>query len=190
MSVLATIAAVSLSAWQPQASFQPMRPTVPPILRVRACTLPPSAAELREELIDLLEDVSDRGINAPSEIAEDVFEVVGDLERAAPPGRWSESPHLAGKWRLRYTSSKTFAKNQGLTGYAKDIGGVLTPETFMKVETKFKRLTYEEPLELQQGSVAALFGKLANAKAVEVWHAPLYEPTSLAGSDHCARVSY
>ena len=61
-----------------------------------------------------------------------------------------------------------FANNQGLSGYARDIAGVETPELLMKIETTYKRLTYEEPLALQQGSMAAMFGKFAGAESVQV----------------------
>ena len=66
------------------------------------------------------------------------------------------------------TSSLTFANNQGLSGYARDIKGVATPELLMKIETVYKRIVYEEPLELQQGSMAAMFGKFAGAESVQV----------------------
>lgn len=38
----------------------------------------------------------------------------------------------------------------------------------MKVQTQYKRLVYEEPLALQEGSIAAMFGKFAGAKSVQV----------------------
>ena len=50
----------------------------------------------------------------------------------------------------------------------RDIKGVATPELLMKIETVYKRIVYEEPLELQQGSMAAMFGKLAGAESVQV----------------------
>jgi len=124
------------------------------------------ALELKEELFDLLSDVENRGIGAPSDLADDIFEVVGELEESAPGYNWAESPLLAGRWRLRYTSSKTFANNEGLSGYARDLQGVATPELDMRLETRFKRLVYEERLELEQGSIAALFGKFAGAESI------------------------
>ena len=121
-------------------------------------------------MYELLAEVSDRGIGAPRELAEDIYEVVSDLEAASAGDvlDWANSPSFGGRWRLSYTSSKTFANNCGLSGYARDIAGVSTPELYMDVEITFKRLVYEEPLVLQSGSLAAMFGKFANAEKVEV----------------------
>jgi len=138
------------------------RPALSPLMSMQ------DPGELRDELVDLLGEVSDRGIGAAPELAEDLLEVVCELEDACPAPSWDQSPSLGGRWRLRYTSSKTFANNLGLTGYARDIAGVNTPDTFMTVETAFKRLVYEEPLVLEPGSLTALFGKFVNADAVQV----------------------
>ena len=83
---------------------------------------------------------------------------------------WPQSPYLAGTWRLAYTSSRTYANNEGLTAYGKDIAGVTTPETRMKIgDPKLaKRIEYIEPVTLEQGSFAALLGKFAGADAVRV----------------------
>lgn len=132
------------------------------------------SAALKAELMELMQEVSNRGIGAPQELAEDILEVATELDESQsivndlPVGGWAESPLIGGTWRLLYTSSRTFANNQGLSGYARDISGVETPELLMKVETVYKRLVYEEPLTLQEGSMAALFGKFANAKSVQV----------------------
>jgi hypothetical protein len=129
---------------------------------------------LKGELMELMQEVTNRGIDAPQELAEDILEVAIELDESQsivndlPVGGWSESPLIGGNWRLLYTSSRTFANNQGLSGYARDISGVETPELLMKVETTYKRLIYEEPLTLQENSMAALFGKFANAKSVQV----------------------
>ena len=37
-----------------------------------------------------------------------------------------------------------------MSGYARDINGVETPELLMKLETQFKRITFEEPLTLRR----------------------------------------
>jgi len=144
---------------------------------LRLCAAPPAedleaVDALVDELFDLvedIEDVSDRGMGAPAELAADLLEVVGDLEEACPPDvNWANSEKLAGKWLLRYTSSKTYANNLGLTGYARDISGVATTETFMKVQTQFKRLVYEETLQFEKGSIASVFGNFAGALCVQV----------------------
>jgi hypothetical protein len=131
----------------------------------------PAQAELKDEIVELLDEVENRGIGAPEELASDLFEVIAELEECAPPladQSWERSPLFPGRWRLRYTSSKTFANNQGLSGYARDIAGVVTPELFMTIESTFQRLVYEEPLELEQGTLAGLFGRFANADSVQV----------------------
>lgn len=133
---------------------------------------PLDSEDIIDELLDLVEDVEevcDRGIGAPSDLAEDILEIIGELEGMCPvSSNWGNSPVLAGRWRLRYTSSKTFANNLGLTGYARDLAGVSTPATFMRVQTQFKRLVYEETLAFEKGSLAAMFGKFSNAETVQV----------------------
>jgi hypothetical protein len=128
--------------------------------------------ELKDELFELLDEVADRGMSAPQDLKDDIFEVVGELEASVAPVAdedWERSPtHLEGRWQLLYSSSKTFANNQGLSGYARDIAGVETPELYMSVSTQFQRLVYEEPLALQSGSLAAIAGKFANADSVRV----------------------
>ena len=79
---------------------------------------------------------------------------------------WALDPLLVGRWRLLYSSSKTFATNRGLSGYSRDVGGVETTELLMAVQAQVKVLVYEEPLTLEQGSIAALVGGFANADAV------------------------
>lgn len=128
--------------------------------------------ELKEELSDLLDDIADRGFGARQEDADDVMEIVEELEPLNPCAEWASAPELAGKWRLRYTSSKTFENNQGLTGYARDIGGVNTPELLMSIQTDYKIVTYEEPLQLEGGSLAAMLGGFAGASSIKaecVW---------------------
>ena len=61
------------------------------------------------------------------------FEVAEEFEAESAPPSWATSPLLLGRWRLAYTSARTFAQNRGLTGYAKETKGVETPETFMTV---------------------------------------------------------
>jgi len=133
------------------------------------CTATSVVTELKDELLDLLDEVTDRGIGAPAEVAEDILEVVSELDDMRAADDWDESPDLSGKWRLLYTSSRTFANNQGLSGYARDLAGVETPELYMSVETKLaRRLVYEEPVVLQEGSIAALIGRFAGAKSIRV----------------------
>ena len=133
---------------------------------------PPELLELKEELLELIDEEvveGSRGVGAPAEVATDILEVITELD---DDGRgaleWDLSPALAGTWRLIYTSSRTFANNEGLSGYARDLAGVATPELLMSIESKFRRITYEEPLELQEGSFASLVGRFAGAESVKV----------------------
>ena len=154
------------------------------VQRRRAATmlasLPAECVELKEELLEMIdEEVAEgsRGVNTPAEVATDILEVVSELDDNGQGAvEWPDSPLLAGTWRLIYTSSRTFANNEGLSGYARDINGVETPELLMKLETQFKRITFEEPLTLQEGSLAALFGRFAGAKCVQV--ECVWQPTS------------
>ena len=172
-------ASVAVAAFSPTVVARPaLLSTVPMSLRANvpltASAAPVESAALKAELLELMQEVTNRGIDAPQELAEDILEVASELDESQsivydlPTGGWAESPLIGGTWRLLYTSSRTFANNQGLSGYARDISGVETPELLMKIETLYKRLVYEEPLTLQEGSMAALFGKFANAKSVQV----------------------
>jgi hypothetical protein len=129
---------------------------------------PPAAEELKGEMLELLDEVENRGVGAPADVAEDILEIAIELDEARLCEEWDDSAALAGSWRLVYTSSRTFATNQGLSGYAKDIAGVETPELLMNIETRVKRVVYEEPVVLRENSMAAMFGKFAGADAVRV----------------------
>lgn len=122
--------------------------------------------ELKEELLDLIAEIPGRGIDAPAEDAEDVLEIVDELAAQNPRPDWSLAPELAGRWKLVYTSSGTFKNNEGLTGYARDVAGVKTSETFMTIRTDYNLITYEEPLELEGGSLAAILGGFVGADSV------------------------
>ena len=151
-------------------------PRVPP----PTCAMPAEVDGLKEELLELVdEEVEEgtRGVGARAEVADDILEIVTELDA---DGRgavdWQLNPDIGGTWRLIYTSSKTFANNEGLSGYARDLRGVSTPELLMKVETTFRRITFEEPLQLEDGSIAALVGRFADAKSVQV--ECVWNPTS------------
>lgn len=143
---------------------------LPAVACVASSSPETAALELKAELLELLEEVEDRGINAPTELADDILEVATELDDLDVAFGWPQSPYLAGTWRLAYTSSRTYANNEGLTAYGKDIAGVTTPETRMKIgDPKLaKRIEYIEPVTLEQGSFAALLGKFAGADAVRV----------------------
>ncbi|KAL1515056.1 hypothetical protein AB1Y20_004121 [Prymnesium parvum] len=175
--LLAALAAlcVPTAAWH--AGSLPPRPhraasprAAPPAAAEEELTLP----ELQEELLELLDDIPSRGAGASAEDADDVMEIVGELAALNPRPDWAVAPELAGRWRLRYTSSKAFHNNRGLTGYARDIGGVSTPELLMEIRTDYSIVTYVEPLTLEGGSIAAVLGGFAGAKEVKaecVWKA-------------------
>jgi len=134
--------------------------------------------DLKEELLELVDEEvpeGSRGVGAPAEVAEDILEVISELdEDGRGADEWPQSPLLSGTWRLIYTSSRTFANNEGLSGYARDIAGLSTPELLMKIETQFRRVTFEEPVTLEQGSLVALVGKFAGAESIKVecvWNA-------------------
>ena len=66
-----------------------------------------------------------------------MLDLVDDLEPYDPAeyeGGWMQSSSLGGCWRLVYTSSGTFRRNQGLSGYAGLLVGVETPELLMQVD--------------------------------------------------------
>ena len=105
--------------------------------------------ELKEELLELLDDIPARGLAVDAEDAEDILDIVGDLEQLNPFPDWAESAQLGGRWQLKFTSSKVFKNNQGLSGYARDVAGITTPELFMQIQTGYKLITYEEPIVME-----------------------------------------
>jgi len=123
--------------------------------------------DLALELLELVDEISGRGADVTPQDLSDVLEIVGDLEISDwADTNWDRSPHLAGAWGLRFTNSKAFHLNGGITGYARDIKGVQTPELIMKVQTTYRLLTFEEEIEYQQGSIASFVGNLAGASSI------------------------
>ena len=111
-----------------------------------------SLPELKDELLSLLADQPDRGIGSSAEDAEDLLEIVDDLEPLNPQPDWSNSALFPGRWRLAYTSSKGYQGNLGLTGYGKEFETMSTPETLMRVSKSPRIVVYEEALRYDEGS--------------------------------------
>ena len=82
-----------------------------------------------------MDELPSRGFEASDEDADDVLEIIEELEPFNPWPDFARSPVFAGTWRLLYTSSKTFHTNAGLMAYSRDVSGVETPELLMKVQT-------------------------------------------------------
>ena len=57
------------------------------------------------------------------------------------------SDFFDGEWRLRYTSSRTFHRNEGLTGYAYRNPNCETPELLLKInQPRSNWVLFEEPI--------------------------------------------
>ena len=65
------------------------------------------ALALKEEMQELMQEVRDRGIDAPKELADDILEVAAEMDDEDVAYDWAESPMLGGSWRLLYTSSRS-----------------------------------------------------------------------------------
>ena len=125
-----------------------------------------AAAELAAELLATLHTAP--RVEAPADVAADALEIVDELDSLDAAAGWAT--RLSGRWRLMYTSSRTFAQNRGLCGYAREVAGVETPELYMAVTAKSagRLVTYDEPLSFEEGSLAALVGGFASADSVRV----------------------
>jgi hypothetical protein len=126
-----------------------------------------AAAALKAELAVLLADAADRGMHAhemqPAQSlagavpqAEQVKRVADELEPLDPSWNegWMRSAALDGSWRLRFTSSRVFHRNGGLTGYTVSYPGVSTPSLFMSIGPAAGRLVFTEPVQVDQPSTA------------------------------------
>ena len=108
----------------------------------------------------------ERGARVSAEDAADVSQIVSELEEEGSPAGpdWNplslepaparrllqrrpplETRHLSddlpGGWQLRYTTSKAFHRNGGLTGYAADFAAVETPQLTMKIERRAEAIS-------------------------------------------------
>ena len=120
-------------------------------------------AELKSELLDIVDDLPDRGLDAEDDDVEDIFEIIEDLEPLNPWPDFARATVFSGTWRLLYTSSKTFHTNMGLLAYSRDVEGVETPELLMKVRSDYRLVNFEEPITFVGNSVAKAMGGLVGA---------------------------
>ena len=133
---------------------------------VRAPVCRADAAEPKAALLSMLANVDARGFRqhdntyrAP-EYAADIADAVAALEPLdRDAADWMVAEFLFGtSWRLVYTSSKTLARNGGLSGLALT-EGVETPELRMRLTETPQRMAYEEDLSPDSGSrLAAVLG--------------------------------
>ena len=120
-------------------------------------------AELKSELLDIVEELEDRGLGADDDDVEDILEIIEELEPQNPWPDFARAPVFSGTWRLLYTSSKTFHTNMGLMAYSRDVEGVETPELLMKVQTDYRLVNFEEPITFVGTSIAKAMGGLVGA---------------------------
>eukprot|EP00967_Tisochrysis_lutea_P019903 scaffold22650_cov28-Tisochrysis_lutea.AAC.2 len=125
--------------------------------------------DLALELLELVDEISGRGADVTPQDLSDVLEIVGDLEISDwADTNWDRSPHLAGAWGLRFTNSKAFHLNGGITGYARDIKGVQTPELIMKVRHILVLGTLDKPVKNDYGPKVFGTGMASMALAMHV----------------------
>ena len=114
--------------------------------RSRASTMMVGVEDLKSDLLSVLSTVPERGTAnwqaaydaRPPPYVQQVLDLCNDLEPYDPAeyeGGWMQSSSLGGWWRLVYTSSGTFRRNQGLSGYAGLLEGVETPQLLMQVDS-------------------------------------------------------
>lgn len=123
----------------------------------------PTPAELKSELLDIVDELTDRGLGADEDDVEDILEIIEELEPFNPWPDFSRAPVFSGTWRLLYTSSKTFHTNMGLMAYSRDVEGVETPELLMKVQTDYRLVNFEEPITFVGNSIAKAMSGLVGA---------------------------
>ena len=121
----------------PPPSPPPPPPPPPPPAAV-ASPLPTDTAQLKARLLTLVRKLPNRGLDAyeaelPPWEQESLLDLVDELEPLDPSERdgWMYSDFFDGEWRLRYTSSRTFHRNEGLTGYAYRNPNCETPELLL-----------------------------------------------------------
>jgi hypothetical protein len=127
---------------------------------------PPQRDALKAELLTLARRLPERGgraifLETPPWEMQAVLEVVDKLQPLDPAARdgWMVSDAWDGTgaaWELRYTSSRTFHLNEGLTGYACQRGGVSTPQLTMRVGVPRRTwITFEEVIIRPNAEAAA-----------------------------------
>ena len=110
---------------------------------------------------------------------ESVAEVVDELEARDPAARdgWMVADAWSGKWVLRYTSSKTLHRNEGVTGYAYSRPSVETPELLLSIDVPRRGwVQLEEPI-VRPDAQAAIAGDSAIAECL--WQAGLQDTLKL-----------
>lgn len=180
-------AQIEATVMMPPPPSVPVSP--PPAASPPAPPAPLQLEVLRARLLTLIRRMPERGRLAvqadmpPFEI-EAVLELVGALEAVDPSARdgwmssdaWglpdvadADSRSTSAPWVLRYTSSKLFHRNDGLSGYASRRPDVLTPELLLEVDVPRRGwLTFTEPI-VRPGATAAADGDSALAECL--WQA-------------------
>jgi len=201
-------AAAAAAAWQAPQQPAPIQSdsTVPTGLLarpcVRHCTIVSLAMGLevpKAALLELLGTIPARGLQFRAgeygfqeptyvqQVADLVSELV-PLDPSEYEGGWMQSPSLGGQWRLRYTSSSMFRRNQGLTGYASllEDEGVETPELYMGIDDLRETILFEEPLDPES---AAAVGRYVRCEAGEVPPAVNVDCTWAVGAGDSLKVT-
>ena len=75
-------------------------------------------------------------------------------------------PAFSGSWLLAYTSSPTFRRNRGLSGYETFVDGVETPQLVMELLPRSK-LSFEEPLDDESAAALATHFRLTDDEPPE-----------------------
>ena len=126
-----------------------------------------TAEGLKAQLLTMVRLLPDRGRDAtvgslPE--GEAILEVIRALEPLDPAARngWMDSEQWAANgqapWLLRYTSSRTFHLNEGLTGYAYKRPDCATPELLLQLNAPRRGMcTLSEPI-VRPGADAAVPG--------------------------------
>jgi hypothetical protein len=138
------------SLWELPAAPAPEPPPPPPPplpLPAPPPQSPPANAELQARLLTLVRRLPGRGRDAseaekPPWEVQAVLTAIDELEPLDPAARdgWMYSNEFdnaesAAPWVLRFTNSRTFHRNDGLTGYAYKRPDCTTPEVLLRVNS-------------------------------------------------------
>ena len=151
----------------------PVPPPPPPPPAPPPAPTATTSVELKALLLTLVRRLPERGLDAvqadvPPWEMDEIVEVVGKLEALDPSARdgWMAVDEWSGKWVMRYTSSKTFHRNEGVTGYAYSRPEVTTPDLTLAIDVpRNGYVTLAESI-LRPNAPAAVDGDVALAECL------------------------
>ena len=153
-------------------AFHPTLAPRTPKIAHRSRTAVADLAAAKSALFAALDGAPDRGLaeyedyQTPAWVSA-VADAVDALQPLDPSrGDWMVDPAFSGSWLLAYTSSPTFRRNRGLSGYETFVDGVETPQLVMELLPRSK-LSFEEPLDDESAAALATHFRLSDDEPPE-----------------------